>query len=75
MLGTRRTMSKPGHARFVRRRWRTLAQRATLAGHAAFLVGSVLFLSDASETIGVWLFIFGSATFLIDGLGRGGDAT
>ena len=40
-------------------------------GNACFLIGSVAFLSDASQTFGVWLFIAGSAAFLVDGLTRG----
>ncbi|EYT62345.1 hypothetical protein H483_0110765 [Dietzia sp. UCD-THP] len=29
-----------------------------------FLIGSVLFLSDSTQTIGTWLFILGSVEFL-----------
>lgn len=56
----------------MRRLVRAIARRLPLAGNLAFLVGSVLFLSEAAQTVAVWLFILGSATFLLDGL-RGGE--
>lgn len=41
-----------------------------LLGNLTFFVGSILFLSDDTESIGVWLFIIGSAGMLIGSLGR-----
>ena len=52
----------------LQRTWRGVARRLGLTGNIAFLVGSLLFLSDTSQTAGVWCFILGSALFLIDGL-------
>lgn len=63
--GARAVTSRPPTAR------RALRHLGTL-GNAAFLVGSVLFLSETSQTSGVWLFILGSAAFLVDGLTRPG---
>lgn len=41
-------------------------------GNAAFVVGSVFFLPSfaALKTLGVWLFIVGSALMLIGGVGQ-----
>ena len=41
-------------------------------GNAAFVVGSVFFLPsfEALKTLGVWLFIIGSALMLIGGVGQ-----
>lgn len=52
---------------------RDAARSLTTAGNLCFLVGSVLFLSDASQAAGVWLFIAGSTAFLVAGALRGGD--
>lgn len=37
-----------------------------LAGNAMFFVGSVLFLWEASQLFGTWLFIFGALGMLIE---------
>lgn len=52
-----------------------LATRRQLGtfGNACFLLGSVAFLSDASQTFGVWMFIAGSAAFLVAGLTDDGE--
>lgn len=74
MLRTRRLpLSPPPEDTAVRRTLRAIARRLPLAGNLAFLVGSLFFLSDASQTTGVWLFILGSAAFLVDGLLRPDD--
>lgn len=44
--------------------------RLATFGHLCFLIGSVAFLDDATVRLGVWLFIAGSAAFLVDGLRR-----
>lgn len=43
-----------------------------LVGNFAFVVGSVFFLPafEAYQTLGVWLFIFGSGLMFIGALGR-----
>lgn len=56
----------------VRRRVRSLrlAVRRSLAlsGNLSFLIGSVMFLFGPVERMGVWLFILGSAAYLLDAL-------
>ncbi|MAU09946.1 MAG: hypothetical protein CL607_09015 [Anaerolineaceae bacterium] len=39
-------------------------------GNFSFFLGSILFLSDEWETVGVWLFILGSGGMLISSLGK-----
>ena len=39
-------------------------------GNATFLVGSVLFLWDATEIVGVWLFIVGALGMLLGSVGE-----
>jgi hypothetical protein len=41
-----------------------------LVGNTTFLVGSLLFLSDATKAAGTWLFVGGSALMLIGALGN-----
>lgn len=41
-----------------------------LLGNITFFIGSILFLSDDTETIGIWLFIIGSAGMLIGSIGK-----
>ncbi|MFP5309938.1 MAG: YrhK family protein [Actinomycetes bacterium] len=41
-----------------------------ILGNVAFLAGSALFLSDATKTAGVWLFIAGSAGMLVGSVGQ-----
>ena len=48
-----------------------LRLRLATFGHLCFLIGSVLFLDDATVRAGVWLFIAGSSAFLVNGLRRG----
>ncbi|TWT90366.1 hypothetical protein Mal64_07550 [Pseudobythopirellula maris] len=36
-----------------------------LAGNAMFFVGSICFLSERSQTAGVWMFILGSGLMLV----------
>lgn len=68
-LSTRPVLVRPAAAGgSLRRARRALAGRLQVLGNLAFLVGSVLFLSEASQTAGVWLFIVGSVAFLLDGL-------
>jgi len=38
-------------------------------GNLCFLVGSVLFLWQSEQTIGVWLFIVGSAGMMVGSVG------
>lgn len=55
---------------------RPLAQlrlRLATFGHLCFLIGSVLFLDDATVRAGVWLFIAGSSAFLVAGAIRDRD--
>jgi hypothetical protein len=52
---------------------RHAARSLTTAGNLSFLVGSVLFLSEASQVAGVWLFIAGSSAFLVAGAIRDRD--
>lgn len=74
MLRTRRiSIRPPSEDTPVRRLVRAIARRLTLFGNLAFLLGSMFFLSDASQTPGVWLFIFGSVAYLLDGLRRTPD--
>ncbi len=40
-----------------------------LIGNLSFLVGSIFFLWSSTQTLGVWLFIIGSAGMLIGSLG------
>lgn len=49
-------------------RRRRLARRLANTGNTAFFVGSLLFLSSASERAGVWLFVVGSAALLLASL-------
>jgi hypothetical protein len=41
-----------------------------LMGNLAFLVGSILFLSESTKHIGTWLFIVGASGMLIGSIGR-----
>lgn len=56
----------------VRRRVRSLRHAArrslALSGNLSFLIGSVMFLFGPAERMGVWLFILGSAAYLLDAL-------
>lgn len=49
-----------------------LPTAAPLVGNAAFLIGSVCFLSEATQTAGVWAFVIGSALLLGEQLRKGG---
>ena len=40
-----------------------------ILGNALFLVGSVLFLWETTEAVGVWLFIVGAAAMLAGSIG------
>ena len=53
-----------------RRAWH-VSRSLTTVGNLCFLVGSVLFLSEAAQTAGVWLFIAGSSGLLVAGALRG----
>jgi len=39
-------------------------------GNIAFFVGSILFLWDSTQQLGVWLFILGSGGMLVNSLGK-----
>ena len=56
----------------LRRPLAPLRLRLSTFGHLCFLIGSVLFLDDATVRTGVWLFIAGSSAFLVDGMRRHG---
>jgi hypothetical protein len=40
-----------------------------LVGNSTFLIGSILFLSDATKSAGTWLFVGGSALMLLGAAG------
>lgn len=40
-----------------------------LIGNTCFFIGSIFFLWDSTQTLGVWLFIIGSGGMLIGSLG------
>ncbi|MDZ7799233.1 MAG: YrhK family protein [Trueperaceae bacterium] len=54
--------------RRVRALRRTARRQLATWGNLSFLIGSVLFLWGPAERIGVWLFIVGSAAYLLDTL-------
>jgi hypothetical protein len=41
-----------------------------LIGNLAFLIGSILFLSDSTKQVGTWLFIIGASGMLVGSIGR-----
>jgi hypothetical protein len=43
--------------------------RLGLIGNVSFFIGSIFFLWDTTQTIGVWLFIIGSGGMLLGSLG------
>lgn len=56
-------------------RRRELHAALGLIGNVCFLLGSALFLWEATFVAGVWSFIVGSACALLGGLGRSFAAT
>lgn len=77
MHRTLRPRLRPALAGAPRRgpaRWLRVAARSgalpDLLGNAAFLIGSLLFLTEAAQTLGVWLFVAGSAAMLRGSLRR-----
>lgn len=60
-------------AQVVRRlvnRWPRLHLYIAIAGNAAFLIGSVLFLSSSTRSVGTWLFIVGQVGMLVGNVGQ-----
>lgn len=72
MLRTRRPLRFPTPRRLLAQDLpRAVERNLGLVGNAAFLIGSLFFLSESLQTLGVWIFIVGSATVLIAQLRTG----
>lgn len=66
------TTVKPGARRIVSatvRRYEWVHTGIGMAGNLTFFVGSLLFLREATQDAGVWLFIVGSAGMFVGSVG------